>query len=141
MPYLRLYSREIAVENKHDVVQKLIEITLRAFCLRPEERHLITVQFIPSPVDEIDDSQPQIPRGADFMLEVIAHHLTETKKRKFGEEAATLLTPLLPTKARSRIAHLLGVKSDLPSRVALEFSELSPAISDPFTLDTEPRAA
>lgn len=142
MPYLRLYSREVPIENKRAIVQRLIEITLRTFYLRPEERHLITVQFIPPPqAGEIGNSHPLIPRGADFVLEVIAHHLTEAKKRAFGEEAQTLLTPMLPTKARSRIVHLLGIKSDLPRRVALEFSELSPAISDPFAVDPDRRAA
>jgi hypothetical protein len=100
------------------------------------------VQFIPPPeVSGIDSSQPLIPRGADFMLEVVAHHLTEAKKRAFGEAVATMLSPLLPTKAKSRLARLLGIKPDRDRQVALQFAELSPAISEPFVADSERRAA
>ena len=143
MPYLRLYSRDVSVEQKRAIAQRLIEITLRTFHLRPEERHNITVQFIPPPeLRRVDSSQPLIPRGADFILEVVAHHLTEAKKRAFGETVATMLPPLLPTKARNRLARLLGIKPDRGRQVALQFAELSPAISEPFVVaDSERRAA
>ncbi len=142
MPYLRLYSRDVAIEQKGIIARKLIEITLRTFHLRPEERNRITIQFIPPPqVSGVDGSQPAIPRGADFMLEVMAHHLTEAKKEAFAEETAAMLSPLLPTKARSRIAHLLGIKADPPRQIALQFDELSSAISDPLVADPERRAA
>jgi hypothetical protein len=142
MPYLRLYSRYVPIEQKGIVTQKLIEVTLRTFHLRPEDRNRITVQLIPPPqVSGADVSQSVIPRGADFMLEVMAHHLTEAKKRASAEEAAAMLAQLLPTKARSRIARLLGIKPEPPSQVVLQFDELSPAISDPFVADSERRAA
>jgi hypothetical protein len=142
MPYLRLYSRHVQIEQKSTIAQNLIEVTLRTFHLRPEDRNRITVQFIPPPqVSGVDGSQPAIPRGADFTLEVMAHHLTEAKKKAFAEEAATVLAHLLPTKAGSRIARLLGIKPEPPRQVALQFDELSPAISDPFVMDPEPRAA
>ena len=141
MPYLRIYSPDMPIEQKRVIAQKLIEITQRAFQLLPEERHRITVQFIPPPREsDIDGFPPAVPRGNDFVLEVMAHHLTEAKKRAFGAEAATMLAPLLPTKARSRIARLLGIKLD-PPQVALQFDDLSPAISDPFVADPERRAA
>jgi hypothetical protein len=142
MPYLRLYSSDVSIEQKRAIAQRLIEITIRAFNLRLEERHSVTVQFIQSPQRSgVDSFQPLIPRGADFVLEVIAHHLTDAKKQAFGEAAATMLPPLLPTKARSRLARLLGIKSDPDRQVALQFAELSPAISDPFVADSERRAA
>ena len=141
MPYLRLYSPDLLIEQKRAITQELIDITLRTFRLRPEERHSITVQFIPLPeTSEIDKPQLSIPCDTDFVLEVIAHHLTDATERAFREEAATLLPPLLPTKA-GRIARLLGFKPDPRRQVALQFAELSPAISDPFTEDSEPRAA
>jgi hypothetical protein len=142
MPYLRLYSRNVPIEQKGIVTQKLIEVTLRTFHLCPEDRNRVTVQFIPPPqVSGADVSQSVIPRGADFMLEVIAHHLTEANKKAFAEEAAAMLVQLLPTKPRSRSARLLGIKPDSPSQVALQFDELSPAISDPTVMDPERRAA
>src|ERR1700688_2004604 len=113
MPYLRLYSRDVPIEQKSVIAQKLIEVTLRTFHLCPEDRNRITVQFIPPPqVSGADVSQSVIPRGADFMLEVMAHHLTEAKKRAFAQEAAAMLTQLLPTKVKSRIARLLGLKHE-----------------------------
>jgi hypothetical protein len=141
VPYLRLYSPDLLIEQKRVITQKLIEITLRTFHLRPEERHSITVQFIPPPeVSEINSSQVSIPGDTGIVLEVIAHHLTDAKERAFREEAATLLPPLLRTKA-GKISRLLGFKPDPRRQVALQFAELSPAISDPFTEDSERRAA
>ena len=144
MPYLRLYSRDrdLTVEQKRLVAQKLIEITLRTFHLRPEECNRITIQFIPPPQQSaVDGSQLAIPRGADFTLEVMAHHLTEAKKRAFAEEAAGMLPQVLPTRASSRVARLLGIKADPFRQIAFQFDELSPAISDPYLVDLEQRAA
>ena len=141
MPYLRIYSPDIPIEQKRVIAQKLIEITQRAFHLLPEERHRITVQFIlPPRASDIDSFKPAGPRDDDVVLEVIAHHLTEAKKGAFRAEAATRLVPLLPAKARSRIARLLGIKLD-PPQVVLQFDDLSPAISDPLVADPERHAA
>jgi len=142
MPYLRLYSPDIPVAQKQVIAQKLIEITLRAFHLRATERNRITIQFITLPeVHGIDDLYRAIPRRADFTLEVLGHDLTERKKKAFAEAAVTTLAHLMPAKPRSRFARLLGMKADAPRQVALQFNELSRAISDPFVLDTERRAA
>jgi len=142
MPYLRLYSREVSIEQKRVIAQSLIEITLRTFHLRPEECNQITIQFIPPPqVSGVDGSQPAIPLGADFMLEVMAHHLTEAKERAFAKEAAAIIVPLVPLQPRRLIARLLGVKTDPRQQIALQFTELSPAISDPFVVDPDRRAA
>ena len=142
MPYLRLYSRDLPIEKKRVIAQRLIEITLRSFHLQPEERNRITIQFIPpSQVSAADGSQPAIPRGADAMLEVMAHHLTKAKERAFTEEAGAMLAQVLSTKASSRIARLLRIKADSTRQIALQFGELSRAISDPFVVDTERQAA
>jgi hypothetical protein len=144
MPYLRLYSRDrdVAIDQKRVIAQKLIEITLHSFDLCRAERNRITIQFVPPPqANEVNGSQSAIPPDADFMLEVIAHHLTEAKKREFAEEAAAMLAQVLPTKTSSRIAHLLGIKVDPHRQIALQFDELSPAISDPYLVDFEQRAA
>ncbi len=142
MPYLRLHSPDVPIEQKRVIAQKLVEITLRTFHLRPEERNRITIQFVPTgQVSGVDGSELAIQHSGDFMLEVMAHHLTEAKKRAFAEEAAATLAPLLPTKARSRIASLLGIKAYRHRQIALQFDELSTAISDPFVVDPEPRAA
>lgn len=142
MPYLRLYARDLSIEQKRVIAEKLIEITLRTFHLRADQRYQTTVQFITLPqVCGVDSLQPAIPRDADFELEVMAHNLTEEKKRAFAKEAAAMLTHLAPVKLRIKIARLLGIKADRPSQIALQFAELSSAISDPFVVDPERRAA
>ena len=47
MPYLRLHSPDLSLAKKHLVAQKLIDVTLHAFQLAPEERSQVTIQFIP----------------------------------------------------------------------------------------------
>jgi hypothetical protein len=135
MPYLRLYSREeiVAIEQKRVITQKLIEITLRSFHLARKESNRITIQFIAA-TQESGGHGPQsaIPRGADLMLEVMAHHLTENEKRGFAEEVIAVLPQLIPTRIPTRIAHLLGIRADPRRYVALQFNELSPAVSDPW---------
>ncbi len=141
MPYLRLHSPDLPIERKRAITQKLIEITLRAFHLRPEERHSITVQFIPPPeTSEIDGHPSLFPRPTGFELEVIAHQLTDTKKQAFREDVVTTLPPLLQTTA-GRIAGLLRLRLDPRRLITLHFAELSPAISDPFAEEFEQRAA
>ena len=142
MPYLRLYSRDVPIDQKRVIAQKLIEITLRTFHLRTEERNRITVQFISLPQPwTVDGLKPLIARDADATLEVMAHNLTEGKRRAFAEEARATLAHLVPVKPRGRIARLLGIQARRPRQVALQFNELSPAISDPFVVDSEARVA
>ena len=45
MPYLRVYSQAVPIEQKRVIAEKLIEITLRTFHLRAQERNRITIQF------------------------------------------------------------------------------------------------
>ena len=140
MPYLRLYARDLPIEQKRAIAQKLIQITLRTFHLRPDQRYRTSIQFI-TRSQAVNGPKPAIPRGADFTLEVMGHNLTEEKKRAFAEEAVAMLTPLVPVKLRGRIARRLGIKTDATRQIALQFNELSPAISDPFIVDSQQRAA
>lgn len=133
MPYLRLYSAEVPIEQKRVITQKLIEITMHAFCLRPEERYQISIEFISEPKSSL--------RDADCIFEVLGHDLTEEKKRVFAVETAVVLTPLLPLKSKMRIARLLGVKPDVSPQIAFQFGELSPAISEPFVVHFSSQAA
>lgn len=138
MPYLRLYLRHLPIEQKRVIAEKLIEITLRSFRLRAAERYRTSIQFITLPqVRGVDGLQPFIPRDADFILEVLSHGLTEDKKRAFAEEAQAMLTDLVRVKPWSRIARVFGINVDKPQQIALQFHELSPAISDPFVAHSE----
>ena len=141
MPYLRLYARELPIEQKRVIAQKLIDITLRTFKLRANQKYQTSIQFITRQVSGVDGLRAAIPRDADFTLEVIGHNLTEEKKRAFSEEAAALLSPSVPVKPVNRIARLLGIKAKPTQQICLQFSELSPAVSDPFLIEPERRAA
>lgn len=129
MPYLRVHSQPLPIDQKRVIAQKLIEITLDAFHLRADERSQITIQFI-SQTPACDSDR----KDADITLEVIGHDLTEEKKVAFTEEAAGIITHLMPRKPRNLIARLLGAKVDTHRQIALQFHELSPAISDPFVV-------
>jgi phenylpyruvate tautomerase PptA (4-oxalocrotonate tautomerase family) len=142
MPYLRLYARGLPTEQKRVVAQKLIEITLRTFHLRADQRYQTSVQFITLPQPSgVDEPQAEGPREGDFTLEVIGHNLTEEKKRAFAKEAAAMLAHVTPMKRWNRIARALGIKAKQPQEICLLFNELSPAVSDPFVLDAQQYAA
>ena len=123
MPYLCVHSQALPIEQKRVMAQKLIEITLRTFHLRAEERNQITIQFISQAPERGSDL-----KDADFTLEVIGHDLTEEKKAAFTEETAGMMTHPMPLKPSGLIARLLGAKADTPRQIALQFHELSPAI-------------
>jgi hypothetical protein len=135
MPYLRVHSQSLPIDQKRVMAQKLIEITLRAFHLRAEERNQITVQFI-SQVPAQDNDL----KDADFTLEVLGHGLTEEKKAAFIAETAGI-TQLIPLQRRGLIERLLGTKPDTHRQIALQFHELSPAISDPCVVEPLKHAA
>jgi hypothetical protein len=141
MPYLTLYARDLPIEQKRVIAQRLIEITLRTFKLRANQRYQTSIQFITRQISGVDGLRVAIPRGADFTLEVIGHNLTEEKKKAFAEEAAAMLTPMAPVRLGIRIARLFGIKANSPQQIALQFKELSPAISEPFVVDPQRLAA
>ena len=136
MPYLRVRSQALPIDQKRIVAQKLIEITLHAFHLRAEERSQITIQFIseaPVPASDLADS--------DFTVEVLGHGLTEEKKVAFTEETSGLIAHMMPPKPKGLIARLLGTKAGVQRQVALQFHELSAATSRPYAADQFNRAA
>ncbi len=141
MPYLRLYAQELPIEQKRVIAQRLIEITLRAFKLHANQRYQTSIQFITRQGSGVGGLRSLIPRGAYFTLEVIAHNLTEEKKWAFAEEATAMLTPMASVRLGTRIARLLGLMANSSRQIALQFNELSPAISDPFVVDWQERAA
>jgi hypothetical protein len=129
MPYLRVRSQALPIDQKRVMAQKLIEITLRAFHLRAEDRNQITIQFISQTPADCNDL-----KDADFTFEVIGHDLTEEKKAAFTEGTTGMIARLIPLKPTGLIARLLGAKADTHRQIALQFHELSPAISDPFVV-------
>ena len=143
MPYLRLYSQDVSIDQKRVIAQKLIEITLQAFRLRPEQRNRITIQFVPlSQLSGIDGPPAAMPQDVDVMLEVMGDDLTGGKKKAFTDAVTAMSDQLVPAKPVSLIARLLGMDATAPQQIALQFKELSPAISNMFVMDDpEYRAA
>jgi len=142
MPYLRLHLPEVPIERKRVIAQRLIEITMHAFHLRPQERYQVSIEFISGPKSNPSNRfGPLSKRDADCIFEVMGHDLTEEKKRAFAEETVALLAGLLPSKPRMRIVRLLGVKPDVSGQIAFQFSELSPAVSEPFVVHPGTQAA
>ncbi len=141
MPYLRLYAQGLPVEQKRVIAQKLIEITVRTFQLRADQRYQTSIQFITLPQLSGADEPQAAPPESDFTLEVIGHDLTDEKKRAFAREAAAMLAHVAPMKPRNRIARALGIKAKESRQICLQFNELSPAVSDPFVVDSQHCAA
>jgi hypothetical protein len=141
MPYLRVYSRGLEIDKKRVIAQRLMEITLRTFHLPPEQRNRMNVQFVSESQTDRDSGLAVIPDDADYKLEVLIHHPTESGKRAFCQEAATTFAELEHPTAWQRITSMLGLRSASEPRVVLQFDELSPAVSDPFIVQQERMAA
>ena len=126
MPYLRLYSRDVPLKQKRVIARKLIDITLHALELQPEERSRITIQFIPLRRSWMAEFVPsdKISPWADMTVEVNDHHLTEQKRRAFAEEAAPMLAGSLRGKTKQRIVGLLGKLPDPARQVDFQFNEM-----------------
>ena len=142
MPYLRLSSPALPIDQKQAIANNLIEITLRAFRLGADQRYQTSVQFVTLPQSEM---MPSPGSGSEchpgFTLEVIGHNLTGEKKKAFAEEASAMLTAFAPTKWWNRVIRWLGIRVNTDQEVDLRFHELSPAISDPFLADLYDKAA
>jgi hypothetical protein len=139
MPYLRLYTRKLPIEQKRVIARNLIEITLRTLKLRPEQRYQTTVQFITVPRMGCSSGLPASICEAEFTLEVLGRGLTEPKERAFAEEATAMLEQLKQANPWSRFARLL--RREAAHQVAFQFSELSPAVSEPFVVGSQYIAA
>ncbi len=133
MPYLRLYSRDLPITGKRIIAERLIDITIRTFHLRPQERNQVTIQFVTLPREHEVRSFSK----TDFMLEVIGHNLTEGTKEAFSEEAAAMLVDWTPITPMTHFARLMHVAARTRKKIAFQFNELSPAVSEPFVENSE----
>lgn len=111
MPYLRVYSRGLPIQQKRTMAQKLTEVTLRTFQLPPEQRNRMIVQFVTeSQLDRLDGHAP-LASDVDFKLEVIIHHPTESKKRAFGKEVVNIFADLTRPTLWERISRAVNIKA------------------------------
>lgn len=142
MPYIRVYLPKASVEDRRFIAQRFIDVTLRTFHLRAEERHRISVEFVSSsPARWADYLMHTTEEREDFMVEVMAHELSEERERAFSNAAAAVLDELLTFRWQSRIARLFGIKTHTPPKIAFRFGELNPAVSEPFVVHSGPLAA
>ena len=139
MPYLRLYARKLPIEQRRVIARNLIEITLRTLKLRPDQRYQTTVQFITVPRAGCGGGFLASACEADFTLEVLGRGLTEQQKRAFAEDATAMLRQVEPANPWSRFVRLL--RGEGAHQVAFQFSELSPAVSEPFVVRSQYIAA
>ena len=127
MPHLRIFSPYVPPAQKHLMVENLVEIASRAFQLRTEDRHRITIQFMLLPrIGSVTGFGPAIPQDADFFVEVNHCGLTEEKKRAFAEEITPVLMQVLGAKRGIWFTRLLGIRPSIPRQVALLFNEVIP---------------
>lgn len=121
MPYIRLYSRSLALDQKRSIAHKLISITERVFQLHPEERGNINVQFLPPPLP--GELAPLGPpnESADVFVEVSDRYLTAAKAAAFAEASAPMLSGAVLSSQSRRLARMLGLEADLALQVAFQF--------------------
>src|ERR1700733_8495351 len=127
MPYLRLYSSEMTIQQKRLLAQRLTDITLRTLQLRSDQKNLITIQFVPFPEAAAHKELAAIvPSGADIAVEVVGHNLTVNKRKAFTDEVSAVLTGLVPAKRVGWIGRLLRREANAARQIALQFNELVP---------------
>jgi hypothetical protein len=89
----------VPIERQRAIAQKLVEITMHAFRLRPQERYQVSIEFISEPKSNAGNCFGLLSkRDADCIFEVMGRDLTEEKKRAFAEETAAFVAPLLHSK-------------------------------------------
>ena len=126
MPYIRLYSPDVPLEQKREIARKLIDITLHSFRLPLDERDRITIQFLPQrPLGPHLPGSRRCELRNDLTLEISDHDLTEEKRKRFVEAAAPMLTNSLPRQPQGRIARLLGREPDPVFQVAFQFRDVN----------------
>jgi hypothetical protein len=141
MPYLRLYSANIPIVQKRVIARNLIDISHRVLNPHSDEGPRTTIQFITLPQQTDGGLEWAIPRRAHCMLEVIAHDLTKERRQAFAAQTASMLAQLMPINWLAQIARRLGLHIIKPENIAFQFSELSPAVSDPWETNQQPLAA
>ncbi len=123
MPYLRLYCSDIPIAQKRVMARNLIDITLRTFALRREDRARMIVQFQELwKANSAHESQP-VSQQDDCILEVNADGLTDEKKKAFAEEVTPMLGRSLHREPESRLARFLGFKAEPTREIAIQFNE------------------
>lgn len=124
MPYLRLYCSKIPVAQKREIARNLIDITLKTFGLRREDRGRMTVQFQELwKANRANESQ-SVSQGDDCILEVNADSLTDEKKKAFAEEVTPMLGRSLHRTPESRLARFLGFKAEPTRQIAIQFNDV-----------------
>lgn len=123
MPYLKLYSSDMTIQQKRTIAQRLTEITLRTLQLRAEQRRLITIQFLPIPEAAAQEGLTQINGRSEVALEVLGHNLTATKRKAFTREVTEVLPELVPAKS-TWIGRLFHHEANTAKQVAVQFNEM-----------------
>jgi hypothetical protein len=137
-----VYFPEASIEKRRFIAQKFIDVTLRSFRLRAEDRHCISVEFIStSPVRRENHIPPTTENGDDLMVEVIGHDLTEERKHAFSGEAAAVLDEFFTPRWQNRITRFFGIETHTAPKIAFRFGELNPAVSEPFVVHPSSLAA
>ena len=127
MPYIRLYSKDISLEEKRQIAEKLISIALRAFELHPEERYKVSVQFLPRKLSPAPIHSLFRSEKAAAVLEVSDHDLTVHHITAFVQEATPLLSQPAVVGQMRRLAHMLGLRPDPSRQIAFQFNDPGPA--------------
>ncbi|HEY1731794.1 MAG TPA: hypothetical protein VGG15_08590 [Terriglobales bacterium] len=132
MPYIRLYSREVPLDEKRWIAQRLISITQRTFHLLPEHAGDITIQFLPrykSPA--IGDAAEGGSAGTpEITLEVSSEKMQADVVSAFVEAAAPMLSHSAAVGRRGQLARMLRIGANETRQIAFQFNQLNSGVSE-----------
>jgi phenylpyruvate tautomerase PptA (4-oxalocrotonate tautomerase family) len=111
MPYLRLYSPELSLDQKRRIARELTEAMMKILHQKEDERYWCTLQFVPYRLEDfaVGGRLAYDSMQADYYLEYGDHHLTQERREKIAQG----LTPLL--------AELLDLKPTETHRIQIQF--------------------
>ncbi len=130
MPYMRLYSKDISLQEKRVLAEKLISIALHAFQLSPKDRYKISIQFVPRSLSPAAIDSLFRSESAAAVLEVCDPRLTVHHVSSFVEAATPVLGESAVVRRAHRMARMLGLNPDPARQIAFQFNETSSASSD-----------
>jgi hypothetical protein len=130
MPYIRLYSRDVPLNEKRWIAQRLISITQRTFHLLPERAENITIQFLP--LHRLPAIGDAAGTGSsitpEITLEVCSEQLSVEAVSAFVEAAAPMLSHSGAVGQRGKLIRLLRMGAKQTRHISFQFSHLNSQI-------------
>jgi hypothetical protein len=118
MPKIRVYARELPMEEKNAIARELVSIACSAFQLRAEERSRVMVQFLPR-----FSAESRYAPDAAVLVEVSGDRLSGSRMSEFVDAARAMLFESPAVKPLSRIGRWFGIEANPARQIAFQFED------------------